>query len=830
MQNIYVYGVMLLSSTALISACSGGGGSTASSPPPITVTPPPPPAPVVLNRSADLPVGDENCFQGGTRTDTGSDTNGDGTLNDAEVESSEFDCVTTQANDSLNFTRISTFPVCLQQDASCDTNIQRRAEILDVSTDGNLIIYTDPPRSTVGFVDISNARAPQAAGTRDLPGVPTSLAIKDTFALVSVDRPETSGDSNGSLEIIDTNSRVVLRSINVAGVPESVAVSPDGTRALVAVENPNTHGSDQPPIPGFLLSLDISDADPANWPVTTLGLTGLASVAPDDPEPEFVDINSDNVAVVSLQTNNHLVLVDLMTNSVTADFSAGLVNVDQIDATQGEIDRIEQTERLVGVVREPDGVAWINSTHFATANEGDENAASRGFTVFNTSGEVVFDVGNSLEHEAARLGHYPEIRSDEQGNEPEGAETGVFGDDRFLFIASERGDLVFVYDVADPSAPLAIQSLPTPASPEGLKAIPSRNLLAVAGEEDDRQEGVRSAISLYEYDFTVQSYPSLRAEDRADGTPIPWGALSGLAVDASNDSILYSVEDSVFDSNRIFRIDISSQPARLTDEIRLVDENNVLGGLTISGETRDRDSFDGRDRANLLNADGTVDLDLEGISTASSGGFWVVAEGRGDVESTLFDPIDAVNLVVKVNDTGAIEEAIRLPANVDALQIDQGFSGIVEHDNTLYVTFQRPWVNETRHRIGRYDLNSELWDFIFYDSDAPESQNAGTVNLAAISVTPEGDFRLLESDSEAGFDAAVKRIYSADLSGAAANAVVSKSLVRDLLVEGDIPVEGGVVFDNMQAMTVLSDGRIYLVNDNDNLRGNTGETRLIEIE
>ena len=126
--------------------------------------------------------------------------------------------------------------------------------------------------------------------------------------------------------------------------------------------------------------------------------------------------------------------------------------------------------------------------------------------------------------------------------------------------------------------------------------------------------------------------------------------------DRSNDTILYSVEDSAFDSNRIFRIDISTQPARLTDEIRLTDANNVIASLAISGETSDRESFDGNDRDDLLNADGTVDLDLEGISTASSGGFWVVAEGRGDADNTLFEPIDAVNLVVRVNDTGVIEE------------------------------------------------------------------------------------------------------------------------------------------------------------------------------
>ncbi len=828
--NRYIrYSAALLSATALLTACGGSGGGSNFTPP-TTVTPPPPPSPATVTRSVDLPTGDPDCFQGGTRTDSGPDTNGDGALNDGEVESSTFDCATTQANESLNFTRIATFPVCLQQDATCDTDVIRRAEILDVSGDGNTLIYTDAPREAIGFVDISNALSPQAAGTRDLPGIPTSLAIKEGFAIVAVDRPETSGASNGSLEIVNLNTRVIARSISIAGNPDSVAVSPDGTRALVAVENPNINGSDQPPIPGFLVSLDVSATNPADWTAVEIPLTGLADIAPDDPEPEYVDINAGNIAAVSLQSNNHLVLLDLSTNSVTADFSAGRVDVDQIDATEGEIDRIEQVERLVGVVREPDGVAWINSSHFATANEGDENPASRGFSVFNISGDVVFDVGNALEHEAARLGHYPEQRSGNQGTEPESAEVGVFGDDRYLFIGSERGDMVFVYDAADPTAPLAVQSLPTPASPEGIKAIPSRNLLAVAGEEDDRSDGVRSAISLYEYDIVAQSYPDIRSEDRADGTPIPWGALSGLAVDPSNDTVLYSVEDGVFDSNRIFRIDISTEPARLTDEIRLTDDNDVIANLAISGETSDRNSFDGRDRADLLNDDGTVDLDLEGITVASSGGFWVVAEGEGDADNTLFEPIDAVNLLVKVSETGVIEEAIRLPANVDAIQIDQGFAGVVEENGRLYVPFQRPWGTETRHRIGRYDLTTQRWDFVFYASDAPESQDGGSVNLAAISVTADGSFRLMESDSKAGQDAAVKRIYTANLDTTTANSNVSKTLIRDLLAEGDLPVNAGVVPDNVQGMTVLSDGRIFIVNDNDGTRSNVAETRLIEID
>jgi len=823
----------LLTSAALGLTSCGGGGSSSSNPPPPVSGPPPAPPPVVISQSVDLPVGDENCFQGGTRTDTGPDTNGDGSLSSAEIENTTFTCNVTEANELENFTRIANFPICLQIEAQCDTNSLRQAEIVDVSPDGNILVYTDAAQRNLGFIDITTASAPLAAGTRELPGEPTSVAILNEFALVTVDRAEV---NSGSLEIVNLNSRAVVRTIFIAGDPDSVAISPDGSSALIGVQNPNPNESELPPIPGFLLSVDTSAADPAEWTTTDISLTGLANINPDDPEPEFVDINAENMAVVSLQMNNHLVLVDLETNSVTEDFTAGFVNVEQIDATEGEIDVISQTENLVGIAREPDGVAWINNTSFATANEGESDGGSRGFSIFNTDGTIAFDAGNLLEYEAARIGHYPDNRSENRGNEPEGADVGIFGSDRFLFIGSERGDLVFVYDIADPAAPLAVQSLPTSASPEGIKAIPSRNLVVVAGEEDNRFEGVRSAVSIYAFDISAPDYPTLSAEDRADGTPIPWAALSGLSVDPSNDTVLYSVEDAAFDANRIFRIDISTSPARVTDEIQLRDDNNILATLAITGESQDPERFDGEDRDDLVNEDGTANLDLEGITALESGDFWVVAEGDGDVEHSSSDPIDAVNLLVRVNASGVIEAAIRLPANVEAIQVDNGFAGVAEMDGVLYVPFQSPWGLEANNRIGRYDIAADQWDFIFYTPDDlqitadAQSTNSSRAGLGAITVDESGNFWVLENDSLGGFDSTVKRIYSADLAGAAANSVVSKTLVRDLLAEGDLPLAGGFTPNDLEALTILPDGRAYLVNDNDNSRNNIGETRLFIVE
>ena len=62
------------------------------------------------------------------------------------------------------------------------------------------------------------------------------------------------------------------------------------------------------------------------------------------------------------------------------------------------------------VPREPDAVAWISPFRLATADEGDLDGGSRGFTFFDRKGQVRFVAGNGLEHQVTRIGHYPEDR------------------------------------------------------------------------------------------------------------------------------------------------------------------------------------------------------------------------------------------------------------------------------------------------------------------------------------------------------------------------------------------------------------------------------------
>jgi hypothetical protein len=60
-------------------------------------------------------------------------------------------------------------------------------------------------------------------------------------------------------------------------------------------------------------------------------LTGIAGIAPEDPEPEFVSFNSQNEIALTLQENNEIVIIDAKTAKVKTHFSAGSTDLTGID-------------------------------------------------------------------------------------------------------------------------------------------------------------------------------------------------------------------------------------------------------------------------------------------------------------------------------------------------------------------------------------------------------------------------------------------------------------------------------------------------------------------
>jgi hypothetical protein len=767
-----------------------------------------------LIRQTNLQTGNAQCFSGGVMLESGRDSNADDTLADSEVTDTSYICAPTVLNEAKNFNRIAALPVCLQDDAMCDSDDTTAAEIVAASTDGMTLIYTDSPAERVGFVDITDPSKPTVLGVLGLAGEPTSVAVKGDFALVGVNTAEDFINVSGTLDVINIASRSNVRSIDVGGQPDSVAVSPDGNYAVVVIENERDEdlGDGAPPqLPAGNIVIVNLTGEPAAWTTQTVAMTGLAELYADDPEPEFVDINSNNIAVVSMQENNHIVLVNLVDGSIVNHFSAGAVDLTGVDANEDDV--ITQNETLTGVLREPDGVSWLSTDYFVTANEGDLDGGSRSFSVFNTAGDVIYEAGNTLDHLTARYGHYPESRSENKGNEPENAEFGVFGSERYLFVNSERSSVVFVYDVADFTKPVFKQMLPAAVGPEGALAIPSRNLLIVASEEDSRDDVMRSSLNIYQYGSASQAYPTIVSNDRLDGSPISWSALSGLSADPVNSNIIYSVDDSYYKKNRIFTLDVSEHPAIITKETRITDGNGILAALPA-----------GVLPASAINADNTVNIDPEGITKLADGSFWVASEGSGHAVD---GPVASMNVLVKTDANGVVTQAVTLPDAVNAIQRNNGFEGVAEYQGKLYVAFQRAWQGEANVRVGIYDIANATWSFLFYPLDAPESQNGGWVGLSEITSIGNGEFLVIERDNQGGPDAAIKRLYKFDTTGLADGATISKSLVRDVLP--DMLATGGLVTEKIEGIALLKNGDVLMVNDNDGVDDSNGETQLINL-
>ena len=375
------------------------------------------------------------------------------------------------------------------------------AEILAASENGQLLIYTDSPGDQLGFVDITDPKTPNAGGVVPLPGEPTSVATAGDFALVGVNTSGSYKEPSGLLAIIDLRERSIIAECDVGGQPDAVAVSPDGSLVAIAVENERDEDLNDGVIPQLPAGhLAVFDLDAASMPtncdnVRKIEMTGMAAVAGDDPEPEFVAINQQNLAVVTLQENNHLIIADLPSGRVMEHFTAGSVSLEGVDLTDdGKVDLSESAEN---VAREPDAVAWIDGDRFVTANEGDYEGGGRGFTIFDRAGTILWDSGNETEHRAAEAGVYPDSRSGKKGTEPETVAVTQMGGNQLIFVALERANSVAVYELVD-EIPVFRQLLLTGIGPEGILPLPERDLLAIANEADP-EEGLPSTISLFSF-------------------------------------------------------------------------------------------------------------------------------------------------------------------------------------------------------------------------------------------------------------------------------------------------------------------------------------------
>jgi DNA-binding beta-propeller fold protein YncE len=682
-----------------------------------------------------------------------------------------------------------------------DSETVTSAEIIAATEDGMTLVYTDSPLRAVGFIDLTDPREPAPGGILKVEGIPTSVAVKGGYAYAGIETSKSFVEPSGFLAVIDLATKSASKSCDLGGRPDSVAISDDGRMVAVAVENPrddelNDGRLPQLP-PGHVAIVPLADCQPNCDGLEIVGLVGLAEIAGEDPEPEFVDFNADGEIVVTLQENNHIAVIDAASGTVSAHFSAG--KVDLVDVDVDEEGALTFDGEQLGRPREPDAVKWVDTDRFVTADEGDYDGGSRGFTIYGKDGAILFEPGLSLEYEIARIGHYPENRSGNKGVEPEGIETARFGDQNYLFVNVERASIVAVY--RDTGAePELVQLLPSGIAPEGSVAIPSRNLFVTANEADLIEDGgVRSQVMVYELQDAEPAYPTLRSGIDDQGRPIGWGALSGLAADPETPGLLYAVNDSFYSMQpTVFTIDATKAPAEITAATR----------VTRAGYPAQK-------------------LDLEGVVADGDGGFWLASEGRTDraIPHALYH----------IDGSGEIDEEIGFPDALMAVETRFGSEGITKvgegDDMRLWIAIQREWRDDDKGtvKLVSYQPTTKTWGAVRYPLDQGENGWVGLSEIAAYG----DDVYIVERDNQIGQAARIKKLYRvplaemqpAELGGTLP--IVSKELAHDFLP--DLQASGGYVVDKIEGFTIDAAGNAFAVTDNDGVDDSSGETLFLKL-
>lgn len=284
------------------------------------------------------------------------------------------------------------------------------SEIADYDPATQQVFATNSSTNAIDIIDISDINNPSLVNSIDLApyfGSINSLAVGNGFVVAAL--ADTIAQNMGKVVFFSTQGAFQSQ-LQVGALPDMIAVSPDGSRAVVALEGEPSDDYMVDPRGGIgIIDLSVGVANLTQNEVTILDFASVTigadvrifgpnTTAVEDLEPEYVTFASNSqTAYVSIQENNALAVVDLNSNTITAVESFGYKDhslmANSLDASNDDFGIKFVTQANLFGMYQPDAIAYytINGNDYiVTANEGDARDYS-GFSEEARVADVTLD-------------------------------------------------------------------------------------------------------------------------------------------------------------------------------------------------------------------------------------------------------------------------------------------------------------------------------------------------------------------------------------------------------------------------------------------------------
>lgn len=687
------------------------------------------------------------------------------------------------------------------------------AEIVTATPNGLTLLYTSADAGALGLVDITDPARPVSLPRVDVRlggvGEPTSVAISPDgrYAVVALRLDDdVANPRRGFLRVYDVrNPRAVkhVKDLSVGIGPDSLALAGSGKtlRAVIAIEDEETDTKGDATLggqrPGRIDVVGLQDL----YGGASSGLQSIELVDALQALPGALYPADPQPEFVSLSPNGRTAAVTLQENNAVA-------LIDLSDPRRA---------RLLRVL----SAGTVTRTGNADLQRDKEIAFQDSFT-----GRREPDAVTWVSNDVFALANEGDGKKGPDGTLPGG---------RGFTLMNTRGDVV--YETGERTEQRALLRGHYPDSRSAAKGVEIEGVTSARfGDRPYLLVGSERGAFLEVHEVSdpkqprfVQWLPTGLSPEgittvtrRADGQQLAVTANEG---DGSINLYRFHATGAPLDEPQIVARDASMPWGALSG---LTTDGTHLYAVPDNAFAQSRiwrlnmaEARQGRvviDQVTPLTDNGRpLKLDPEGIARVADG-FWIASEGA---------TVDG-NELVKVNAAGVLQQRVKLPASVQALfasaKTSTGFEGVTASADgqTLYMAVQRGYdLNKPQAAILKLHPPTMAWTSALVPLDQ-HSRDAKTywMGLSEIQLTDDGRLLLLERDKGGGeghaINAEVKRIYSVHAADVVDGAVLKKTLVKDLRKDFTW------LHEKAEGM-VVHQGELWVVNDNDG----AGWTRLL---